>query len=110
MERIAGDVEGVHFGVADLDAVFIGSLVERASDLEARLCRRRADEFDDGDTIRQRPAAPVPRFAYCSGRPKLNPVRPKGPTPVAVMREPVEERGGHLGVAEHPRPLAEGEI
>jgi hypothetical protein len=41
---------------------------------------------------------------------KLNPVRPKGPTPVAVMREPVEERGGHLGVAEHPRPLAEGEI
>jgi hypothetical protein len=26
------------------------------------------------------------------------------------MREPVEERGGHLGVAEHPRPLAEGEI
>ena len=71
MERIAGDVEGVHFGVADLDAFFIGSLVERASDLEARLCRRRADEFDDGDTIRQRPAAPVPRFAYCSGRPKV---------------------------------------
>jgi hypothetical protein len=34
----------------------------------ARLTRR-ADEFDDGDTIRQRPAAPVPRFAYCSGRP-----------------------------------------
>ncbi len=56
MERIAGDVEGVHFGVADLDAFFIGSLVERAFDLEARLCRRRADEFDDGDTIRQRPA------------------------------------------------------
>src|SRR5271163_101205 len=75
MERIAGDVEGVHFGVADLDAVFIGSLVERASDLEARLCRRRADEFDDGDTIRQRPAAPVPRFAYCSGRPKWTAAR-----------------------------------
>ena len=49
------------FGVADLDAFFIGSLVERAFDLEARLCRRRADEFDDGDTIRQRPAAPVLR-------------------------------------------------
>ena len=26
------------------------------------------------------------------------------------MREPVEERGGHLGVAEHARPLAKGEI
>ena len=61
MERIAGEVEGVHFGIGDLDAFFIGSLVERAFDLEARLCRRRADEFDDGDTIRQRPAAPILR-------------------------------------------------
>jgi len=36
MELIAGDVEGVHFGVADLDAFFISSLIERALDLEAR--------------------------------------------------------------------------
>ena len=26
------------------------------------------------------------------------------------MGEPVEERGGHLGIAEHGRPFAEGEI
>ena len=52
MERIAGEVEGVHFGIWDLDAFFIGSLIERALDLEAGLGRRRADEFDDGDTIR----------------------------------------------------------
>src|SRR5208337_1073525 len=29
MERIAGEVEGVHFGIGDLDAFFIGSLIER---------------------------------------------------------------------------------
>lgn len=29
---------------------------------------------------------------------------------VAVMGQPVEQRGGHLGVAEHTGPFAEGEI
>ena len=29
---------------------------------------------------------------------------------VAVVGEPIEEGGGHLGVAEHGGPLAEGEI
>ena len=29
---------------------------------------------------------------------------------VAVMGQPVEQRGGHLGVAEHARPFAEGEV
>src|SRR5262249_6989802 len=29
---------------------------------------------------------------------------------VAVMSEPVEERGGHLGVAEDAGPFAEGEV
>ena len=29
---------------------------------------------------------------------------------VAVMGQPVEQRNGHLGVAEHARPFAEGEI
>jgi hypothetical protein len=61
MERVAGEVEGVHFGIGDPDAFFVGSLIERALDLEARLGRRRADEFDDGNAIRQRPAAPVLR-------------------------------------------------
>jgi hypothetical protein len=27
-----------------------------------------------------------------------------------VVRKPVEERAGHLGVAEDARPLAEGEV
>ena len=29
---------------------------------------------------------------------------------VAVVDQPVEQRGGHLGVAEHARPFAEGKI
>src|SRR5271155_2796899 len=29
---------------------------------------------------------------------------------VAVMGEAIEERRGHLGIAEHARPFAEGEI
>ena len=29
---------------------------------------------------------------------------------VAVVGEAIEERGGHLGVAEHGRPFAEGEV
>ena len=29
---------------------------------------------------------------------------------VTVMGQPVEQRGGHLGIAEHAGPFAEGEI
>ena len=29
---------------------------------------------------------------------------------VAVMGEPVEERGGHLGIAEHAGPFAEAQV
>ena len=29
---------------------------------------------------------------------------------VAVVGQPIEQRGGHLGIAEHARPFAEGEI
>ena len=29
---------------------------------------------------------------------------------IAVMGEPVEERGGHFGIAEHRGPFAKGEV
>ena len=29
---------------------------------------------------------------------------------VTVMGQPIEQRGGHFGVAEHARPFAEGEV
>src|SRR5262245_1934890 len=61
MERIAGDVEGGHLGVADLDAFLVGALVEQAFDLEAGLGGRGADQLDDCNAIGERAAAPVLR-------------------------------------------------
>ena len=39
MERIAGDVEALHLGRLDADALLVGPLIERAFDLEAGLRR-----------------------------------------------------------------------
>ena len=36
MERVSVDVEGFHLGIADLDALLVGSRVERTLDLQAR--------------------------------------------------------------------------
>jgi hypothetical protein len=35
MERVAADIEGVHLGIANLDAFLAGALVENAFDLES---------------------------------------------------------------------------
>ena len=51
MELIAGDVEALHLGVADLDALLVGARVERAFDLQAGLGRRCADQLDHGKAI-----------------------------------------------------------
>ena len=32
MERVAADIEGIHLGIADLDALLVGALVENAFD------------------------------------------------------------------------------
>ena len=32
MERVAADIEGLHLGIADLDAFFVGALVENVFD------------------------------------------------------------------------------
>jgi hypothetical protein len=61
MERVAGDVEGLHLGIADLDALFVGARVERAFDFQSGFGRSGADQLDDGDAVGQRPAAPVLR-------------------------------------------------
>jgi hypothetical protein len=61
MERVALDVETLHLGGADLDALQVGARAEHTLDLQSSLGRGCADELDDGDTIRQRPAAPVLR-------------------------------------------------
>ena len=51
MELIAGDVEALHLGIADFDALLIGARVERAFDLEPGLGRGCADQLDHGETI-----------------------------------------------------------
>jgi len=53
MERVAFDVEGGHFGVADSDALLIGVGVELAANRQARLRRGRRDQFDDRRPARE---------------------------------------------------------
>jgi len=62
MERVAGDVESLHLGVADLDALLVSALIEDALDLQACLGGRRADQLHHREAIGQRPAAPVLRY------------------------------------------------
>ena len=59
MELIAGDVEALHCGIADFDALLIAARVERAFDLEPSVGGGCADQLDQGKTIRERSAAPV---------------------------------------------------
>src|SRR5438874_12324209 len=61
MERVAGDVEALHLGIADFDALFVSAGVECALDFQSGFGRGRADQFDDCDPIGERPAAPVLR-------------------------------------------------
>ncbi len=58
MEVIACDVEHLHLGIADLDALLVGARVEGALDFQSGFGCRRADRLDDGETIRQRAGTP----------------------------------------------------
>ena len=68
MERVACDVERLHLGIADLDALLVGPRVERTLDFQAGLGRRRGDQFDDGQSVRQGPAAPSLRVMWQNRR------------------------------------------
>ena len=59
MERVAADIEGIHLGVADLDALLVGALVKNAFDLQSCFGRGCRNQFDDGGAALQWPAAPV---------------------------------------------------
>src|SRR5271156_2360048 len=61
MERVAVDVEGLHLGIANLDALLVGARVERTLDLQASLGRGRRNQLDDGQSVRQRSATPALR-------------------------------------------------
>src|SRR3954452_23218975 len=61
VEVIAGDLEGRHLGIADLDALGIGCRVEFAGDGEAGVSRSRSDQFDDRQVAGQGSCPPVLR-------------------------------------------------
>ena len=61
MEGVAADVEVLHFGVGDLDALLIGPLIERTLDLEPGFGRRRGDQLDHCSAADERFGAPVLR-------------------------------------------------
>ena len=59
MEVVAGEVDGIHFGVGHLDAGRIGVLIELATNLQTGLGRRCGDQLDDDLMADERFAAPV---------------------------------------------------
>ena len=58
MEFIALDVERLHLGIADFDALFVGRGIERALNFQAGFGRRRGNQFDYGHAIDEWPPAP----------------------------------------------------
>jgi len=58
MEFIALDVERLHRGIADFDALLVGGGIERALDFQAGFGRRRGNQLDHGHAIDEWPPAP----------------------------------------------------
>ena len=61
MELVAANVESFHLGVADFDAFFVGSFVERALNAQPGFGCCCGDEFDYGHSADKRTGAPVLR-------------------------------------------------
>ena len=59
MEVVAGEVDGLHFGVCHLDAGRIGVWIEFAANLQAGVRGRCGDQLDDDLMADERFAAPV---------------------------------------------------
>src|SRR5712691_1106204 len=58
MECVAMDVERLHLGIADFDALFVGRGIERALDFQAGFGRCRSNQLDYGQTIDEWSPAP----------------------------------------------------
>ena len=58
MECVALDVEHLHLGIADFDALFVGCGIEGALDFQASFGRRRSNQLDHGHAIDEWPPAP----------------------------------------------------
>jgi len=58
VEGVAGDVDGFHLGVGDLDTLFVDARVERTLYAQSGFGRGRRDQFHDGESVGERSAAP----------------------------------------------------
>ena len=58
MECVALDVESFHFGIGDLDSLFVGCSVERALDFQAGFGRCRSNQLNYGHAIDEWSPAP----------------------------------------------------
>src|SRR6266496_2270991 len=88
MELIAGDVEAVHLGVADPDALLVAARIERAFDFQTGFGRRCTDQLDHGKAICERPAARVLRDVAEQPVLELVPLRRAGRIVVDTDDEP----------------------
>src|ERR1700720_3900593 len=61
MERVAADVESLHFGIGDLDALLIGPFIERTLDLEPGFSGGGGDQLDHCSAADEWLGAPVLR-------------------------------------------------
>ena len=107
VELIAGDVEALHCGIADFDALLIAARVERALDFEAGVGGGCADQLDHGKAIGERSAAPVLRDMAEQAVLDLVPLRCAGRIVVDVDHEPglVGELLQFEFPEPHPRPI-----
>src|SRR5262245_6302914 len=106
MERVAGDVEGSHLGVADLDAFLVGALVEHALDLEALVVVAPINSTTASRSVRGRPrlasapgTARLPAFRQRPGVDIVLAAVDRGarkPRDLRHHREPTPARGTHL--------------
>src|SRR4029077_3387230 len=104
MECVALDVERLHLGIADFDALFVGRGIERALDFEAGCGCRRGYQLDYGHAIDEWSPAPGLRDVAEQAVLDLIPLRRAG----RIMMDVEHEAGlvGELLQLDLPQPDA----
>src|SRR5580693_6847644 len=87
MEWVAFDCDCAHLRLADLDALFVGTIVEDALHREARLGFRCTDQLDDSQSAFEWPTPPVLRNMAEHAMLDLVPLRGAGWIVIDVERQ-----------------------
>ena len=104
MECVALDVERLHLGIADLDALFVGRSIERALNFQAGFGRCRSNQLDHGHAIDEWSPAPGLRYVAEQAVLDLIPLRRAG----RIVMDVEHEAGlvGELLQLDLPQPHA----